>query len=781
MAKKKSNRTSGQKPQKPQKWLESESITLLAWLDFTLRHPEINFRSTVTGHLGDKFTYEKVERKLRLLWDRKGPDGPRTTKAKELEHIYAHGSGSFDCLSLDWKQRIADEIDQLESEFRTTRLVATLTPSRRLRSASNFDTKTADASASPSTVYNGYEEQSREKKPIFEFASRSTPKTKKATLRVRETFSTPLKNSRKRKRTDATEEDQNEITDGPPSPRIKPLQTDITAASKSQRTSQSRRPSCASDFSSLTSIQDSEESVKDFQISARLTRSQSRTDTKVEQHHPSPNPFHTQQDGRDETIRCVCGKMEEPEGGDKGWIECDECKVWQHASCVKYFCERCDTISTRNQADANTQTVATPIHPIHDAYRDERLVGAMGEIEILRNRLLEKDDKAQAQKNELERLRRKVSAMVVAQTARDNESNSALEERITMLLQEKDELQRALHARDKLVALTNLSKSSQDSCHYDLPKGLDEVYYHRNCFLGTMDEQKMFPALPLDQYPDLRDLVNSTVGASPSPDTVTQVKLRSNLFHASSQAILKALITSALREWVFHEVFPCFDGDESHTLRGYREHISELGGPTVLRNLDLATITALVREGNFQNNTIPLEATRLANRLSVALAPLFEEIPIVPVQLAWDGFATWQSSPVDVKNRRDHLTDMFACALKAKAESCLNIEWYEMPIYPPGTKFDPKTMEVQTVEGMIDTVRDHKNREVDICVQAALFAHPREDLSDGDDTSACLMSARNFKTQQKRGDVLSAVVTWTLLMWEQEQVENDTGLVLEGS
>lgn len=93
---------------------------------------------------------------------------------------------------------------------------------------------------------------------------------------------------------------------------------------------------------------------------------------------------------------------------------------------------------------------------------------------------------------------------------------------------------------------------------------------------------------------------------------------------------------------------------------------------------------------------------------------------------------------------------MFACALRAKAESCLNIEWYEMVIYPPGTKFDLKTMEVQTMEGMIDTVRDHKNREVNICVQAALFAYPREDLLDRDNISDCIISGRNFKTQQQR-------------------------------
>lgn len=748
------------KPTKKQahKWHVSDENTLLAWLDFTLRHPEINFRHTITGRLDGRWTFEQIENKLRQLWNLIGPDVPRRTKA--LEHIYAHGSRSFeDGLSTVDKEEIANAINRFESELCSTPRVAALTPSRRLRSASKTEPEPPDASASPSTIYSGYEERNQPKKRGFQFASRSVPKQEKETHDGKATLLVPPKNGKKRKRTDTTKELSNAISDTPPSSRIKTSQLDISATPKNRQTSQPRARFSTSDLSSWTSIQDSEESDEGSQIGITSPRGQSeRAATEAEDRRTSPQPLQTQQHGLEEIIRCVCGKIEEPKGG-KDWIQCDKCEVWQHVSCVKYFCEQCDAggVSSREQADASTQTTATPID---DAYREERLLGAVREIEILRNNLLEKDDKALAQRNEVERLRRKVSAMVVAQTARDNESGSTMEERMTSLLEERGELQRALHARDKLVALTNLSKNSQDSCRYDLAKGLDAVCYHSNCFLGTTDEQKIFPALPLGQYPDLRDLTHSAVGASSSSDTVNQVEITRNLFRASTQAILKALITSALREWVFHEVFPCFDGDASHTLRGYREHLLELGGPTVLRNLDLATITTLVREGHFQNNIIPHKATQLANRFSVALAPLFEEVPVIPVRLAWDGFATWQSGPVDVKNRRDHLTDMFACALRAKAESCLNIEWYEMVIYPPGTKFDPKTMEVQTMEGMIDTVRDHKDREVNICVQAALFACPREDLSDVDNISDCVMSGRNFKTQQQRAfePLMKAVV-----------------------
>lgn len=160
-------------------------------------------------------------------------------------------------------------------------------------------------------------------------------------------------------------------------------------------------------------------------------------------------------------------------------------------------------------------------------------------------------------------------------------------------------------------------------------------------------------------------------------------------------------------------------------------------------------MTSLVRERSFQERTIPQEAKRLANRLSVALAPLFEKERNAPIQLDWDGFATWQNDPDDVRDRRDHLTNLFAAALRAKAESCLKIEWYELVMYAPGTKFDVKTMEVQTIDGAMDTIRDHKNERVNLCVQAALFAYPREDPSYVN-LSTCIMSGTNFKTRQDR-------------------------------
>lgn len=131
MAKKKSNRSHGQR------WREAEEVTLLAWLDYTLRHPQVNFQHTLLGRLDDRYTLEKVERKLSWFWREFGPkDVPAGTKG--IDFVYAHGSKSIEGLSELEKDQIADALDHFERYFATAQ--ETATPQvNRLRSASRFD------------------------------------------------------------------------------------------------------------------------------------------------------------------------------------------------------------------------------------------------------------------------------------------------------------------------------------------------------------------------------------------------------------------------------------------------------------------------------------------------------------------------------------------------------------------------------------------------------------------------------------------------------------------
>lgn len=93
---------------------------------------------------------------------------------------------------------------------------------------------------------------------------------------------------------------------------------------------------------------------------------------------------------------------------------------------------------------------------------------------------------------------------------------------------------------------------------------------------------------------------------------------------------------------------------------------------------------------------------------------------------------------------------MFQSALETKADSCLNIQDYEMLIYPPGTMFDKKTMEVETSSCMRDPAKNYQGRAVALCMEAAVFAHPRQQLSEDSPISEAIVTSNNFVRKDKK-------------------------------
>lgn len=164
----------------------------------------------------------------------------------------------------------------------------------------------------------------------------------------------------------------------------------------------------------------------------------------------------------------------------------------------------------------------------------------------------------------------------------------------------------------------------------------------------------------------------------------------------------------------------------------------------MLRSIDLAAFELKIEKPEFQALILPREAQALAIRLSQTLAPFFTCSPQKLHEQSWDGFATWGDVTEVWKERREQIVSMFAVALETKAMSCLNIEDYEMVLYAPGTSFDPETMDVETMEGAKDRINNHEGRVVRICIQAALFAYPRDDLSDEASVSESIVSTQNF-------------------------------------
>jgi hypothetical protein len=166
-------------------------------------------------------------------------------------------------------------------------------------------------------------------------------------------------------------------------------------------------------------------------------------------------------------------------------------------------------------------------------------------------------------------------------------------------------------------------------------------------------------------------------------------------------------------------------------------------GAVALRNLDLAARSLATNSKHFRDRIIPSKAESLAVRFSQVLAPLFTESPENPLERDCHGFATWGEGLEELGERRIRLVRMFSLALDLKAQTCLNIEDYEMVTYKPGTSFDSATMKVETEEGMQDDVNKHEGRVVSLCIEAAVFAHRRRGVLN-DSPEAGITLSRNF-------------------------------------
>jgi hypothetical protein len=194
-------------------------------------------------------------------------------------------------------------------------------------------------------------------------------------------------------------------------------------------------------------------------------------------------------------------------------------------------------------------------------------------------------------------------------------------------------------------------------------------------------------------------------------------------------------------------------------------------GAVTLRNLDLGARVALTKSVSFRQQRIPETAKALAVKLSQTLAPFFSNTSEAPEESDWDGFATWRDDKDEWTDRRKRLTQMFKFALETKSDSCLNIQDYEMLIYPPGTKFDKKTMEVETRSCVKDTTSNHNGRTVELCMEAAVFAHGRKAVSEDSSIAEAVISSRNFVCKERKDRVgIEPAVKAVVILADQPEV-----------
>ena len=195
-----------------------------------------------------------------------------------------------------------------------------------------------------------------------------------------------------------------------------------------------------------------------------------------------------------------------------------------------------------------------------------------------------------------------------------------------------------------------------------------------------------------------------------------------------------------------------------------------LDGANSLRNLDLAAQNSLIKDKRFRRD-LSKNADSLAIQLSQVLAPIFARDTEILCETSWDGFATWDQDTEEWQERRVRLKGIFAKALEVKADSILNIEDYEMVMYPPGTQYDKNTMTVETMDGMIDG-RDHHGRRIELCIEAAVYSYQRRELQDCAPISEAIVSSRNFVRRETSERLRVKPIVKAIVILKDEPLEN---------
>ncbi|KUJ10099.1 uncharacterized protein LY89DRAFT_269873 [Mollisia scopiformis] len=157
----------------------------------------------------------------------------------------------------------------------------------------------------------------------------------------------------------------------------------------------------------------------------------------------------------------------------------------------------------------------------------------------------------------------------------------------------------------------------------------------------------------------------------------------SNMFKWGLSIFARGLAVAAIKDWVMDTDFPSFIGSgDPRILEEYRKILSNFDGWQRLHNLEMAAYRSLTETIYFKESFLPRAANDLADRLSMALVPLFVHTSDASLH---EGFASWGEDEVTSKNRQLSLKRMFEAALRLKVATVLTDERYQFQLHPLGT------------------------------------------------------------------------------------------------
>jgi hypothetical protein len=127
-------------PQRRAEWTCECTVEVLAWLDHTLQHDDVDFAETAAQHLKQsclkEFTLTQIEDKLRRLWKGYGSNDVSREDTGWRKNIFTSGSACVVGLDPAEKKDIASRVRELEAGYDASHQF----PSQRLRRRSRSTT-----------------------------------------------------------------------------------------------------------------------------------------------------------------------------------------------------------------------------------------------------------------------------------------------------------------------------------------------------------------------------------------------------------------------------------------------------------------------------------------------------------------------------------------------------------------------------------------------------------------------------------------------------------------
>lgn len=127
-------------PQRRTEWTHESIVELLAWLDHSLQHDDVDFHETAAEQLKQsclkEFTVAQIEDKLRRLWRGFGSNEVPRERVGWRKNIFTSGSACVVGLKPVEKKDIASRVRELEAGYDASHQF----PSQRLRQRSRSTT-----------------------------------------------------------------------------------------------------------------------------------------------------------------------------------------------------------------------------------------------------------------------------------------------------------------------------------------------------------------------------------------------------------------------------------------------------------------------------------------------------------------------------------------------------------------------------------------------------------------------------------------------------------------